>query len=105
MTQRLLNCAFLEAQKHDDYESYYKALHIGESCPMRLPSQVKHVWKLTHLTVKDIRRQEGMTQKAMAERFCIPKRSIENWEEGSRKTPPYIIYMMCECLGYFGSLK
>ena len=35
-----------------------------------------------------------MTQKEFAAYFDIPYRSIENWEEGSRKVPDYLLRLM-----------
>ena len=39
------------------------------------------------MTIKELRTACGMTQKAFAEYFGIPKRNIENWESG-RISPP-----------------
>ena len=46
------------------------------------------------MTVRDLRILSGMTQQAFAEYFCIPKRSIENWEGGQRKCPEYLLQLM-----------
>jgi len=42
------------------------------------------------MTIKEIRTDHGLTQQALADLTGIPKRSIENWEAGSRKPPEYI---------------
>lgn len=39
------------------------------------------------MEIKSLRTASGMTQKAFAEYFGIPKRNIENWESG-RASPP-----------------
>ena len=49
-------------------------------------------------TVNEIRTAYGLTQAAMAEKFGIPKRTIENWDEGSRKPPAYVLTMMLRIL-------
>ena len=46
------------------------------------------------MTIKELRTACGMTQKAFAEYFSIPKRSIENWEGGTRNAPEYLIELM-----------
>ena len=50
------------------------------------------------MTVKDLRKASGMTQKEFGEYFGIPKRTIENWETESlysgRKCPPYLLDLM-----------
>ena len=43
---------------------------------------------------KELRQASGMTQKAFAEYFGIPKRTIEDWERGERKCAPYLIDLM-----------
>ncbi|MCQ2439528.1 MAG: helix-turn-helix domain-containing protein [Oscillospiraceae bacterium] len=49
-------------------------------------------------TINEIRTRYNLTQAAMAERFGIPKRTIENWDEGSRKPPEYVVRMMLKIL-------
>lgn len=44
--------------------------------------------------IKAIRTATGMTQKAFSEYFGIPKRTIEDWESGRRKCPPYLFDLM-----------
>lgn len=43
---------------------------------------------------KELRQKAGMTQKAFAEYFGIPKRSIENWEGEKRQCPDYLLELM-----------
>lgn len=45
-------------------------------------------------TIKDLRTASGMTQNAFSEYFGIPRRTIENWEGGKRKCPPYLLDLM-----------
>ena len=40
--------------------------------------------------IKDARLKAGLTQESMSNLMEIPKRSIENWEAGSRKPPAYV---------------
>lgn len=46
------------------------------------------------MTIKELRTAAGMTQKAFAEYFNIPKRSIENWEGEKRQCPDYLLDLM-----------
>lgn len=46
------------------------------------------------MTIKQLREETGMTQKAFAEYFHIPKRTIENWEGGQNKCPEYLLELM-----------
>jgi DNA-binding transcriptional regulator YiaG len=43
---------------------------------------------------KDLRRESGMTQQQYADYFGIPKRTIEEWERGSRKCTKYLLDLM-----------
>lgn len=43
------------------------------------------------MTVKELRKQSGMTQQKFAEYFGFPRRTLENWEAGVNKCPEYLI--------------
>ena len=42
------------------------------------------------MTLKEARLAAGLTQQAMSDLLEIPKRTIEDWEAGRRKCPPYV---------------
>ena len=46
------------------------------------------------MTVKELRIKSGMTQKAFAEYFGIPKRTLEDWEGGKRMCADYLLDLM-----------
>ena len=46
------------------------------------------------MNFKELRQSSGMTQKAFAEYFEIPKRTIENWETETRKCPEYVLKLI-----------
>lgn len=46
------------------------------------------------MTFKELRQKSGMTQKAFAEYFEIPKRTVESWDEGHRTPPEYLLKLM-----------
>lgn len=46
------------------------------------------------LTIKDLREASGMTQKAFAEYFGIPKRTVENWDSRINQCPAYLLELM-----------
>lgn len=51
------------------------------------------------LTIREICAAANLTQAALAARFQIPKRTVEDWCTGRRTCAPYIRLMMCELLG------
>ena len=46
------------------------------------------------MNFKELRAASGMTQKAFAEYFEIPKRTVENWETERNKCPEYLLNLM-----------
>lgn len=44
--------------------------------------------------IKALRQSTGLTQAAFAEKYEIPKRTLENWEAGSRVPPEYVIKLL-----------
>lgn len=46
------------------------------------------------MTIKDLRARTGLTQREFAEHFGIPRRTIENWEQGKNKCPQYILNLL-----------
>lgn len=57
------------------------------------------------MTIKQLRETTQMTQKAFAEYFGIPKRSVENWEGGQRECPQYLLDLMKYKLKNEGIIK
>ena len=43
------------------------------------------------MNIKELRTASGMTQKAFADYFGIPKRTIEDWEAERRTCNKYIV--------------
>ena len=62
-----------------------------------LIEQIGKIWDVAHMTVKDLRAVTGLSQVAFAQRFCVPRRTIENWEKGS--CPDYTRLMLAQILG------
>lgn len=50
------------------------------------------------MTLRDLLQKYGLTQTALAKRFGIPLRTVQNWCGGLREPPTYIIKMMDELL-------
>ena len=44
--------------------------------------------------VRELCREHGLTQRALATRFGIPIRTVEQWCTGKRKCPEYVVQMM-----------
>lgn len=48
------------------------------------------------MSIKDLRKQSGMTQKRFCEYFGIPHRTLQNWEAGIRECPEYLERLIAE---------
>lgn len=70
----------------------------GDIPPERI-SQLVSIWDAAHRSVREIAALAGMSQRKLAERFCIPYRTIEDWCRGLHNPPDYVRLMMQECLG------
>lgn len=46
------------------------------------------------MTFKELKTESGMTQKQLSEFLNIPKRTIENWDSGASKCPPYVLELI-----------
>ena len=46
------------------------------------------------MNIKEIRTMSGLTQKTFAEKYGIPKRTLESWEMGERKPPEYVVTLL-----------
>lgn len=49
-------------------------------------------------TIKELCEQYNIGQTALARRFGIPLRTVQNWHEGKRVPPDYVVRMMDELL-------
>lgn len=52
------------------------------------------------MTIRELRAMTGLSQAAFAERYGIPKRSIENWEGGQRTPPSYLPKLLEKAIKY-----
>ena len=46
-----------------------------------------------------IRKRSGLSQAKFAEKYGIPKRTLENWEQGSRECPEYLVKLLDRVVG------
>lgn len=61
------------------------------------------IWDAAHRTVPEIAKAAGLSNRKLAERFCIPYRTVEDWAADRRDSPLYVRLMMQECLGLLPS--
>lgn len=67
--------------------------------PEELISELGTLYNAARRSVKEIAAEAGLSQRALAERFAIPYRTVENWCANVRECPVYVKLMMQEILG------
>lgn len=46
------------------------------------------------MTIQELRAKTGLTQSKFAEYFGLPIRTVQEWEQGRRKPPDYILKLL-----------
>ena len=46
------------------------------------------------MTIKELRRLTGLSQSKFAEKYHLNKYSLQEWEQGRRKTPEFLLYLL-----------
>ncbi len=57
---------------------------------------------MTYEDVKCARNKAKLTQKAMAEHFKIPLRTVSDWERGLRNPPEWVCMLLVNALESLG---
>ena len=78
---------------------FYPGENVPDINADDLAEALENIWDVAHLTTRDIRQHLGLTQAAFAERFCIPRRTVENWERKGGHIPPYNILAYADITG------
>ena len=100
MDDKTFNLLFTEALAASDRDAFVSewggsSLFAGDpddpgpDLAVLIP-ELERVYDLAHLSVREIRQRAGLTQAAFGLRYCIPRRTLEDWEAGRRLCPPYV---------------
>lgn len=65
-------------------------LRADAGIPQALTESLGVVWDSVHRPVREIVASSGLTQAAFGERYCIPRRTVEDWCRGARECPVYV---------------
>lgn len=107
MTDKQFFLCVSETDHYTDRADYISDLALSsiwddsetEQIPEDRIEVIGQIWDACHRSVKDIAAAAGMSQRKLAERFCIPYRTVEDWCTGKRACKLYDRLMMQECLG------
>ena len=109
MTDKLfctLFAAALAAADRDTFVSDWSLSSVwGDAPDADIPADridlLARLWDAAHLTIRDIRQHTGLSQVAFATRYCIPTRTLEDWERGVRSCPDYLRLLLAQASGLY----
>lgn len=107
MTNSEIYLCTTEALDYTDRDAYVSDMALssvwGDEPDAEIPADrielLGRIWDRTHRTFAEIRETSGMTYRELAQRFCIPVRTMEDWSAGRRQAPLYTMLMIQEILG------
>ena len=108
-TDKLFYTLFGEAITSPDRDAFVSDWSLssvwGDAPDACIPADridlLARLWDAAHLTIRDIRQHTGLSQAAFATRYCIPTRTLEDWERGVRSCPDYLRLMLAENTGMY----
>lgn len=109
MTDKLFNALWAAALDCADRDAYVSDWGLssawGDDPEAEIPAArieaLGRLWDVAHLTIRDIRTHTGLSQAAFAVRYCIPRRTVENWESGDRQCADYVRLLLAEAVGLY----
>lgn len=87
-----LNNIWNMALAETNYDVYAKKVenYFGENFDSKVEIESIELFKASHISIKDLIRYAGLTQKEFSLRYCIPLRTIEAWCADKRKCSDYL---------------
>lgn len=107
MTDKQFGTCWVEADNYTDRDAYISDLALssmwGDAPEDEIPAdrlvKLGEIWDAAHRSVKEIAACAGLSQRKLAERFCIRYRTMEEWGRGFQGPPRHIRLMIQELLG------
>ena len=50
------------------------------------------------MTILELRQKKELSQSQFAKRFHLNVRTVQTWEQGTRKTPDYVIWLIARVI-------
>lgn len=107
MTDKQIYDYFGEAANYADPAAYASDVALslldpedsGQEVDAATVGQLISLWHVANDPFRDLLASMGLNQTQCSIRFCIPRRTIQQWAEGLRSCSPYIRLMMAEATG------
>lgn len=99
---------YQEAANYDSCDAYVSDLALSsiwgdlpdETIPPERVALLETIYDAAHATIPELIAQHGMTQTGFARYFGIPLRTVQDWCNGRRVCPPYVVAMAAEILAH-----
>lgn len=109
MTDKLFCTLFAAALAVADRDTFVSDWSLssawGDAPDADIPADridlLARLWDAAHLTIRDIRQHTGLSQAAFSTRYCIPTRTLEDWERGVRNCPDYLRLLLAQASGLY----
>lgn len=107
MTINQYHLALTEIENYTDRDAFVSDLALSSAFPEEsdlsvTASELVLIWDAYHMTIRDLRTASGLSRMDFSRRFCIPIRSVENWEckgPNARECPTYVRLLIAEAIG------
>lgn len=107
MTNKQFYFCYSEIDNYKDRDAYVSDIVLSsiwgdsqeDAISESRANEVSQIWDAAHKSVKQIAADAGISQRKLAERFCVPYRTMENWCSGKNACPAYVRLMMQELMG------
>lgn len=102
MTDKQRHFAVSESLNYSDVDAFisdvalsdaFDGVEIGDN----LIDELRELWSVAHMSMRDIRSKTGLSQAKFAEKLLIPTRTIESWESKTaekRTCPLYVKFLI-----------
>lgn len=109
-TFKLLFGEALESKNREAYVSDWALSSIWNNAedseiPTERVDQLGQLWDVAHMSISEIRAASGLNRANFAARYCIPLRTVENWEtaaeSNSHACPPYTRLLLAMAVGCY----
>lgn len=107
MTDHQFAVCWQEAHNYEDRDDYLTDMAMSSiwedaedaEIPQERLEQLRRIWEVVGMSIRDMRKATGMTQAAFAEKFLIPRRTFEDWDAGKHQPPEFVKMMLAKLLG------
>lgn len=106
MNDAQFEACYTEAVTINDKDAYVSDMALSSiwndaenvDVPQERLEELGRIWDVAHMSMRDIRKSSGMTQAVFAQKFLIPKRTVENWESNVNTPPEYVKILIAKSM-------